>query len=204
MSWQAVSWVLDYSKSRLAARLVLLSIANHANRDGENAWPSIPTIAHEAHISERQAQRALVELAAIGELVIYLQAGPGKRNVYRVVIGGDNLSPGVVTNQTVGGDKSGGAIRKNRPEPSKPLTPPTPLFQRGVLTKRDVRMVNKKLTQLMPGWIGMRDWEIDLRTDGICKQHGVDPDVFRKYMGWVRTERPFDEDLEQRMEAAQC
>ena len=94
MSVQALSWVLDKSKSRLAARLVLLSIANHANQEGEQAWPSIETIAREAHISERQAQRAILDLASIGELMICLQGGPNKTHLFRMRMGGDNLSPG--------------------------------------------------------------------------------------------------------------
>jgi hypothetical protein len=153
VSVQALSWVLERSKSRLAARLVLLSIANHADSDGNKAWPSIPTIAREAHVSERQAQRAILDLCVLGELLVCLKGGPGQSNVYRIRMGGDKLSPGVVTNQTVGGDKSGdgvvtnqtvggdksgGAIRKNRPitvhtEPSlkQNQPPPTPLLQRG-------------------------------------------------------------------------
>lgn len=122
-----MSWVLDHSVSRLAARLVLLSIANHANEVGENAWPHISTIAREAHVSERQAQRAIKELVAKQELFVWLEAGPRRSNIYQVAMKGDNLSPSRVTNPTVKGDKSDSAIRKNRPEPSKTLTPPTPL-----------------------------------------------------------------------------
>lgn len=139
MSVQALSWVLDKSKSRLAARLVLLSIANHADQDGNNAWPKIPTIAREAHVSERQAQRAILDLCVLGELLVCLKGGPGQANIYRIRMGGDNLSPGVVTNQTVGGDISDGAIRKNRPEPSKPITPPTPLFKGGADSNTETR-----------------------------------------------------------------
>ena len=175
-----MSWVLDHSKSRLAARLVLLSIANHADAYGYNAWPFIPKIAREAHVSERQAQRAILELAGMGELLVCLRGGPLKSNVYRVVMGGDNLSPGVVTNQTVGGDKSdsggdnlspgvvtnqtvGGdksdsAIRKNRPEPSKPITPPTPLKRGGRFTKRKRRNENRQEECTVHPESGLTEW----------------------------------------------
>jgi len=142
MSVQAMSWVLDKSQSRLAARLVLLSIANHSNQAGEDAWPSVPTIAREAHLSDRQVARAILDLVALRELLVLPRSGPAQANVYIVVMDGDKLSPSMVTNRTVDGDKSGSAIRKNRPEPSKILNPPTPLFQRGV-TKRDVRRIAK-------------------------------------------------------------
>jgi hypothetical protein len=150
MSVQALSWVLDKSKSRLAARLVLLSIANHADQDGANTWPSLPTIAREAHVSVRQAQRAILDLCCIGELLVCLQGGPGKSNVYRIRMGGDNLSPGVVTNQVVGGDISDGAIRKNRPEPSKPITPPTPLFKGGVESQSNSRTPRRPRREVLP------------------------------------------------------
>lgn len=134
MSVQALSWVLDHSKSRLAARLVLLSIANHANEVGDNAWPSVSRIAREAHVTDRQVQRALVGLVGLGELLIIHGAGPGGAHVYQVCMGGDKLSPGGVTNRTEGGDISYSAIRMNRPEPSKALTPLPPL-KRGVCEK---------------------------------------------------------------------
>lgn len=134
MSVQALSWVLDRSKSRLAARLVLLSIANHANERGDNAWPSVRTIAREAHVTDRQVQRALVTLVGLGELLIIHGAGPGGAHVYQVFMGGDKLSPPPVTFTTGRGDISDGAIRKNRPEPSK-ANPPTPLKKGGVCEK---------------------------------------------------------------------
>jgi hypothetical protein len=131
MSVQTIAWVLESSKSRLGARLVLLSIANHASATGDNAWPSIPRIAREARVSDRQAQRAIAELVALKELQVLAGEGPGGAHIYRVLMGGDILSPGGVTNPTARGDKSGSAIRINRPEPSKPITPPTPLKKGG-------------------------------------------------------------------------
>lgn len=192
-----MAWVLDSSKSRLAARLVLLSIANHADAHGFQAWPSIPTIAREAHVSERQAQRAILELACMGELLVCLQGGPGKSNAYRVVMGGDKLSPGGVTNPTIGGDKSGGAIRKNRPEPSKPINPPTPLKKGGVITKRDIRLITKTLEKRGPCMDGSQPHERDAWVDGICRGYGVDPDVYRERMNWPRAPIPAGAQAEQ-------
>ena len=74
MSVQAISWVFDHSQSRLAARLVLLAIANHAGSDGW-ADPSLFTIACEAHLSEREVQDAIRELEASGELTVQSCAG---------------------------------------------------------------------------------------------------------------------------------
>lgn len=68
MSWQAVTWVLEQSQATLGSRLVLLSIASHANREGRNAWPAVDTIALETRLSRREVQYCLRELEELGEL----------------------------------------------------------------------------------------------------------------------------------------
>jgi len=68
MSWQAVTWVLEHSQSTLGSRLVLLSIASHANREGVESWPAVDTIAIEARLSRRQVQCCLLRLKQSGEL----------------------------------------------------------------------------------------------------------------------------------------
>jgi len=73
MSVQSISLVFDHSLSEGAARLVLLSIANH---DGEGgSWPSIATIARESRKSESTVRRAIKELQDLGELVVHLNDG---------------------------------------------------------------------------------------------------------------------------------
>ena len=81
MSIQAMSWVLNESKSTLGSRLVLLSIANHADDKGMNAWPSIPVIARQARLTERQAQNCIKKLERSGELQI--ARGEGYRGSHR-------------------------------------------------------------------------------------------------------------------------
>lgn len=68
MSVQAMSWVFDHSASKLGARLVALSVANHADKTGRNARASAATYAEEAHLSVRQARRALRDLVEMGEI----------------------------------------------------------------------------------------------------------------------------------------
>jgi len=67
MSVQAIAWVLDEAPG-LTARLMptLLALANEANRDGANAWPSVARIARQARKSERQVRYDLRELERIG------------------------------------------------------------------------------------------------------------------------------------------
>ncbi|MEE2032657.1 helix-turn-helix domain-containing protein [Rhodococcus chondri] len=78
MSIEAITWTLEHAvipsptppgmPSAPALTLVLLGLANHASRYGEDAYPSVRTLAGYARMSERQVQRclgALVELELI-------------------------------------------------------------------------------------------------------------------------------------------
>jgi len=102
MSIQDVSIVLNNSKAKGRAKLVLLGIANHTD-DNRISWPSIATLARYANASERSINRDLVELVALGELEIVPNgapiAGQYRPNLYRILIDckdqnrGDNLAP---------------------------------------------------------------------------------------------------------------
>lgn len=69
MSVHVTSWVLRHSPATLGDRLVLLVLADKADEDGTNAWPSVATIANESRLSERQAQRCLRNLEQTGQIV---------------------------------------------------------------------------------------------------------------------------------------
>jgi hypothetical protein len=68
MSIQAISYVLHTSPVRQYDRLVLISLANHANQHGI-AWPSVQTMCHETRCVRRSVQRALGRLELAGEIV---------------------------------------------------------------------------------------------------------------------------------------
>lgn len=82
LSIQAVSWVLEFSKSRTFDRLVLISIANYAHRDGSGSCPSTKTISEEAGVSERQVRYSVAELVKIGELTVKYKASDYGTNIY--------------------------------------------------------------------------------------------------------------------------
>ena len=82
MSIEAVRHVLEQSKTKGAQRLILLVIAEHADRSGI-AWPSVETIAHLANCSERFVKRTIAKLDA-GELVLERGGGRGRSNRYRI------------------------------------------------------------------------------------------------------------------------
>ena len=63
-----MAWVLNHSPTTGTDKLVLLGIANHADEYGENAWPSIPTLARYAGVTERNARHAVRRLEDAGEI----------------------------------------------------------------------------------------------------------------------------------------
>lgn len=95
-----MAWVLKHSTTTGTDRLVLLSLANHANEHGQ-AWPSVRTIAKEANVAERAVQRSLSSMRKAGLIRVEFQGAPDKRipdryrpNLYRVVRGDADDTPG--------------------------------------------------------------------------------------------------------------
>lgn len=84
MSVQATCWVWEHSQAEGTARLVILAIADAANREGERAWVSANTIAKMCRIGHRTAQRKVAELVAMGELEKMGGRGEKHANVYRL------------------------------------------------------------------------------------------------------------------------
>ena len=115
MSVHTVSWVLRHSDARLGARCVLIVLADHAAGDGSGAWPSLETIAREARMSKRQAQRCLRSLERGGAIVAAGRSKTGT-TVYQVVMkGGDNLTlPDTTRGMTFTAEK----VSEMSPEPS--------------------------------------------------------------------------------------
>lgn len=141
MSIQALCWVIKRSKARLGDRLVLFAIANHADADGEQAWPSVQTLSQEALLSERQVQRALQSLEERGEIKVDRGAGPKGVHAFSIPgirgdnLSGDNLSgrqirPLGVTNPTTRGDISDKEGRQIGQESVSDLSPKPSLENR--------------------------------------------------------------------------
>lgn len=75
--------------------LVLLTIADHADDDGENAYPGIARIAHRCRLSERRVQQIIKLLEERGLVMVEKQAGGSlglrsdrRPNRYAVTING--------------------------------------------------------------------------------------------------------------------
>lgn len=100
MSVQAISWVLDHSKSQGATRCVLMSIANHVGVDGEG-WVYVQQVMREANCSHDTYKRAVQwaeqhrELAREANQGEAKKAAPNRRpNHFRLLkLGGAGCPP---------------------------------------------------------------------------------------------------------------
>lgn len=79
-----MSWVFDESESTGGARLVLLAIANHHNRDTGACFPGYDTLAAEARLSRSATIAAVKRLEADGMLLVRRGGGRGQSNNYRI------------------------------------------------------------------------------------------------------------------------
>lgn len=128
MSVQASAWVWEHAQADGSALLVLLAVADAANREGHQSCQSVGTIARMARVSERTAQRALRDLETAGVLVPRGIDPRYRTTVYSIpgvtsgAVEGDTQRAVGVTTSVAEGDTV------MAPDPSK--TPHTALPQR--------------------------------------------------------------------------
>lgn len=73
MSIEAMALVLHHSRATGTDKLILLGIANHAGDGG--AWPTVETLSRYGGVTERQVQKCIRKLEALGEVRVDRQAG---------------------------------------------------------------------------------------------------------------------------------
>jgi hypothetical protein len=95
MSIRVMTAVWEKSKATEGALIVNLAMADFAHDDGTGVWPSVPTLAQKARLSDRQVQRILRNLEGMGEIQIMARGGRGRRSTTRYTLtpGGDIMSP---------------------------------------------------------------------------------------------------------------
>jgi len=122
-----MAWVFEQSEATLGARLVLLAIAGHADREGRNSWASVKSLSEEARLSVRQTQYALRKLEELGEIA---KTGMSQRrtHVYDLMKMGAESAPPRVQNP-----QGGGAIHDTKrvhPTAPEPKTEPSKALER--------------------------------------------------------------------------
>jgi hypothetical protein len=123
VSIAVMNWVWLHSRTSGNERLVLLALADACSRDdGSGCWPSVPTIARKANISERSAWRVIARLEESGRLkVTRTGGGPARRtNAYTLVMheSAEPAPAGDDPCQNVTPDNLTGAVDN----PGRPLT----------------------------------------------------------------------------------
>jgi hypothetical protein len=128
MSVQATSWVWDHSQADGAGLLVMLAIADAANKEGAASMQSVPTIAKMTHTSPRHVARCIAALLDMGELEKTGTSARYSTTVYRLPkMGADPVYP---TPDTMsGGQDDTPDIQVTPPLTSDPSTPDTQVTQ---------------------------------------------------------------------------
>lgn len=118
-------------------KVLLIGIASHADRYGDNAWPSIETLAKYAHVDARSVQRAITDLVKAGLLFRGVNEGGSRQtashmrpNLYRLNLAfkaGDNPpAPASPPDTSVTPPPDASVTTPLTPASPLPLTPASP------------------------------------------------------------------------------
>ena len=86
MSVRCQAWVYEFSEATANDRLVLLAIADEANDEGDEAWPSLDRLSHKTRLPKRTVMRCIGRLEEAGGLEVERpeRNGRGHHNRYRI------------------------------------------------------------------------------------------------------------------------
>ena len=84
MSIVVVNEVLDSSRSKGSARVLMIVLAEQAGEDGL-CWPGLTRLARRVNTTERNIQLITRDLENMGELIVDYGSGRGNTNLYRVI-----------------------------------------------------------------------------------------------------------------------
>jgi len=99
MSCYAVRAVLDRSKAKGSARLLLVILAEHLNEKTRRCDPSIETLAREANTTPRTVARLLAELKVEREITIATGGGRKHCNAYTITAAENPDSDDIVSDE---------------------------------------------------------------------------------------------------------
>lgn len=125
MSHEAMNYVVGLTGERISTRevAVLMVLANRHNPDTKNAWPSLPRMVLETHMSRRGLQKCLARLESRGIIRRVKGVGRGNTTVYTFP-GLDGLkSAAPAGNESVKGERSTPFMSEGKGERSTPFVP---------------------------------------------------------------------------------
>lgn len=169
MSVQATTWVWDHSEAKGNDRLVLLAIADAANKHGGRSCQAAGTLAKMCRISPRTVQRSIKKLLELGEIVLDGHDKRYQTNVYAM--------PGVLAGGPVQGgqndgasdcryDKSDETLRQNVHDATTELCHPTPSTPAS--NEATPERARKRAARLPDGWMPRQDVIEQMRSE--CPQ----------------------------------
>lgn len=104
MSWKACAYVKEITKGiKASEKFLLLLLAEYHNTAQQVAWPSIPQLAEDALISERQARRTIANLEEKKFIKRVRKAGGHQTTYYEILGLVENLAEKPVGIQKLGG-----------------------------------------------------------------------------------------------------
>lgn len=89
MSIQAVAWALDQYIRDAATKLVLISLANYADKKTGECWPTVAKICEESCQSKSTVLRRLewlIERGLVVKIAVKEESGRQRANIYRLVL----------------------------------------------------------------------------------------------------------------------
>lgn len=150
MSVQATTWVWEHSKASGTDLLVLLAIADAANRDGRRSYQSAATVAAMTRLSKRTVQRSVARLVELGDIIQEAEKGIRGTSSYALPLHTRPTSPGDVRQNDV------------RHPGSPPTSPVTPRYDTAMSPEPKTPVVlrttpqgeaRKRATRLPEGWM---------------------------------------------------
>ncbi|GAA1315673.1 helix-turn-helix domain-containing protein [Saccharothrix xinjiangensis] len=94
MSIRVMTWVWEHAEAAGTDLLLLLAIADSADDQGRNAWPSIADLSRKTRLDERTVQRRLKRLHDQGRIAIEIGGGR-RRNRYAILMNPRPAPPGI-------------------------------------------------------------------------------------------------------------
>jgi hypothetical protein len=197
MSIEVMSWVLNNSQVRGTEKLILIGLANHADADGHNAYPSVARLARYANVSERAVQQSLRNLEEGGHIYRHFNEGGSAQqradrrpNKYTVRMRGVQSSSPRTDDGVQSSAQRGEVQRTNGVQPTSPETSLEPSIEpslKNVLSPDAQRLANLladkiaengyKRPTVTQEWVRCMDRTI--RIDG------REPEQLEKAIEWV-------------------
>jgi hypothetical protein len=88
MSIQAVAWALSLNIPDPFAKLILVSLSNHADNETGHCWPTHGLIAKEASCNRRTVMRKVPYLLEAGYIRVFHHRSQGRALDYQVLFPG--------------------------------------------------------------------------------------------------------------------